>query len=88
MAAVATDYGGGPIRDAVQFGQNAGGILFTGITLAYLLSQGGEMLAEVYKKGRYFKGQEDLLKKMVADKVIPPEKAQEYQEQLEQQRNK
>ena len=46
------------------------------------------MLAEVYKKGRYFKGQEDLLKKMVADKVIPPEKAQEYQEQLEQQRNK
>ena len=76
------------VEATVEFGQNAGGILFSGITIVYLISEGSTVLAERYKKERYEKGQRDMLDRMVKDKKITPEEKREYERDLEERRNK
>ena len=44
------------VTSAVQFGQDAGGLLFLAIALIYFIREGVTMLAEQYKKERFEKG--------------------------------
>ena len=82
MGSLATDYEGGWLVIAVRFGQNVGGILFTGITIAYLISQGGVMLAEKFKEEQFRKGQRVLLERLVKDKKLTPEEKERYEDEL------
>ena len=44
------------VTSAVQFGQDAGGLLFLAIALIYFIREGVVMLAERYKQERFEKG--------------------------------
>ena len=86
LASWATEYEGGWVVIAVQFGQNVGGILFSGVTVVYLVSQGAVMLAERYKREQFQKGQQQgqkaILDRLVKDKKLSEEERRWYEAEL------
>ena len=61
------------IQLAVQFGQDAGGLLFLAIALLYFIWEGGKMLAEEFKRERFEKGRaEGLAEALEADRQRKP----------------
>lgn len=61
------------VEAVVQFGQNAGGILFTGMALLYFAWEGSGMLAERYKREQYDKGRsKGLAEAIEADRQRKP----------------
>ena len=83
LASLATEYEEGWVVIAVKFGQNAGGILFIGMTIVYLVSQGVTMLAEIYKREQFQKGQQQRQKaifdRLVKDKKLSTEERERYE---------
>ena len=63
LGAINTEPTGDVVEWIVQFGQKAGGILFVGVTVTYLVIEVIVMLADRYKREQFQKGVEEANRK-------------------------